>query len=49
MKNKLKVIFFKIAPALAFVALQMGIFTSNASGCFFQYQPEEPRKLKVKN
>ena len=42
MKKKFKKVFLKIAPALAFVALQMGVFTSNASGCFFQYQPKEP-------
>lgn len=33
-------------PMLTVIALQMGIFTTNASACFWQYQPKEPEKMR---
>ena len=46
MKEKMKKIIVRFGPLLALLALQMGIFTSNASACFWQYQPKEPEGIK---
>lgn len=46
MKEKMKKVLIRIGPTLVFIALQMGIFTSNASACFWQYQPKEPEEMK---
>lgn len=46
MKEKMKKIIVRFGPLLALLALQMGIFTSNASACFGYYQPKEPEGIK---
>lgn len=46
MKEKMKKVIIRFGPFLTMVALQMGIFTTNASACFWQYQPKEPEKMK---
>ena len=46
MKEKMKKIIVRFGPLLTILALQMGIFTSNASASFWQYQPKEPEGMK---
>lgn len=46
MKEKMKKALIWFGPMLTVIALQMGIFTTNASACFWQYQPKEPEKMR---
>lgn len=46
MKEKMKKALIRFGPMLTVIALQMGIFTTNASACFWQYQPKEPEGMK---
>lgn len=46
MKEKVKKLLIKSAPIATTMALLMGIFTTNASACFFQHQPKEPEEMK---
>lgn len=46
MKEKMKKALIWFGPMLTVIALQMGIFTTNASSCFSVYQPKEPEEMK---
>ena len=46
MKEKMKKALIQFGPILTFIALQMGIFTANASSCFSVYQPKEPEGME---
>lgn len=46
MRSKLKKVLIRVGPLLTFLALQMGILTTNASACFWQYQPKEPEEME---
>ncbi|WP_195269235.1 cyclic lactone autoinducer peptide [Eubacterium sp. 1001713B170207_170306_E7] len=45
MKSKVKKALIRFGPLFVFLALEMGIFTSNAAACFGFYQPKEPERM----
>ena len=46
MKEKMKKVLVRFGPLFLILALEMGVFKSNAAACFGFYQPKEPEGMK---